>query len=159
MKAPIRIVFRLIQGYTLSTAANCATGPLTRSYYCGDPGAPGRHPPAAFCPAHTGFNSGSALDLTRAARMTALAGNLGCFARSFAIRAAVVTSFSRLTTAGGVSAFFILCHISSIPWTRFCTRTVSSFLWKPPERRGWESTRVTGRACAARLDWQTTNNI
>ena len=52
------------------------------------------------------------LDLTRAARMAALTRNLGCLAGALAISAAVAASFSRLATAGGVSAFFIVCHIS-----------------------------------------------
>jgi hypothetical protein len=74
--------------------------------------------------------SQSGLHLTRAARMAALAGNLGCLAGTLAIRAAVIASFSRLATAGRVSAFFILCHISSVCWTRSCTPIVTSFLFR-----------------------------
>lgn len=45
--------------------------------------------------------------------MAALAGNLGRLAGPFAIGAAVIASFFRPATAGGVSAFFIVCHTSS----------------------------------------------
>jgi hypothetical protein len=46
--------------------------------------------------------------------MAALAGNLGCLAGTFTVGAAVIASFPRLATAGGVSAFLVFCHISSI---------------------------------------------
>lgn len=42
--------------------------------------------------------------------MAALASNLGRLTGALAIGTAVVTSFSRLTTAGGMSTFFILSH-------------------------------------------------